>query len=124
MHGKKILLVDDSDVVLEANRIALEDGGYAVVTVDNPFSVPYLLRKEKPDLVLLDVNMPTMAGDLVARIVSSHPLQRVPIILYSTLPEAELAERVKSSGATGFLRKTSDRTQLLERVKGWLTAGP
>src|SRR5512135_3008177 len=99
MHAKKILLVDDSDVVLEANRIALEDGGYDVVTVDNPFSVPYMLRKEKPDLVLLDVNMPTMAGDLVARIVSNHPLQRVPIILYSTLPETELAERVKASGA-------------------------
>jgi two-component system, OmpR family, response regulator len=124
VEPKKILLIDDSDVVLEANKIALEEQGFSVITLDNPFAVPYVVRKELPDLVLVDVNMPTMKGDLVARIIANYGLdRRAPILLHSDLSDGELKVRAEKSGAAGFIRKTADRRAFVENVRRWLKAG-
>jgi DNA-binding response OmpR family regulator len=121
MPAKKVLLVDDSDVVLEAGRIALEEQGLEVITLDNPYAVPYVIRKEQPDLVLIDVNMPTMKGDLAAKLIADYGMQKkAPVLLHSTLSDDELSVRVHSSGAAGFIRKTSDREIFVKRVMAWL----
>src|SRR5688500_15479513 len=68
MAKSKVMMVDDSDVVLEAGRIVLEENGFDVVTLDNPLLVALAVRREQPDLVLLDVNMPALKGDAVTKI--------------------------------------------------------
>lgn len=121
MSAQKILLVDDSDVVLEANRIALEECGYTVITLDNPYAVPYVVRKEQPDLVLVDVNMPTMKGDMVAKIIANYGMHlRAPILLHSDMNDGELSRRAERCGAAGFIRKTTDRGTFVDRVRAWL----
>ncbi len=123
MESKKILLVDDSDVVLEANRIALEEHGFNVITLDNPYAVPYVVRKELPDLVLVDVNMPTMKGDMVAKIIANYGIhKRAPILLHSDLPEKDLRARAERAGAAGFIRKTPDRAAFVDHIRHWLKA--
>ena len=62
---KRILIVDDSPLLLEAGRLALEAAGYEVSTLENPLMVAMLLRKNPVDLVLLDVNMPAVQGTQV-----------------------------------------------------------
>jgi DNA-binding response OmpR family regulator len=117
----KILVVDDSDVILEASAIAFEEAGFEVTTLDNPLSVAYQLRKNTPDLLLIDVNMPALTGDSVAKIVSSHGLsKRVPVVLYSDLPAAELEERARRCGANGFVRKGCGEEELVRRVTAYM----
>lgn len=117
----KILMVDDSPVVIEANRMVLEDAGYQVFATDNPLSVAAVMRRENPDLVLIDLNMPAVSGDVVTRIVTQHELvRRTPVVLYSDTPADELKRRADACGAAGFIRKTGDEEGFLSEVRRFL----
>lgn len=120
MAKSKILMVDDSEVILEAGRMALEDAGFDVITADNPLMVASLIRKALPDLVLIDVNMPAVTGDVVAQIARQYRLDKIPIVLYSDISEAELEERARRCGAAGWIRKTGDEESMISQVKRFL----
>jgi DNA-binding response OmpR family regulator len=117
----RIVLVDDSPVVLESGRMMLEEAGFEVIAIDNPLSVAHVILRKRPDLVLLDINMPTLGGDVVTRIVRrTCSSVAVPIVLHSDLPASELARRVEECGASGFICKTHDAESLLAQVRAFL----
>ncbi len=117
---KRILIVDDSPLLLEAGRLALEGAGYEVRTLENPLMVAMLLRKNPVDLVLLDVNMPALKGTQVVSALRAHGVNSTPVILYSDLDERELQAKAKECGATGWLRKTGDEHALIRAIDGWV----
>jgi CheY-like chemotaxis protein len=111
-----ILLLDDSPLVLNATQAALEAGGHRVVTTSEPPEFFAALAREQPALALVDVSMPTLEGDAVVWITRAHNLHDCSIYLYSAKSEAELKRLVASSGADGFLCKTSDDALLRKQV--------
>ncbi len=113
----KILVVDDSEICRDATRVMLEENGFDVVTLDNQFSFSIALGREKPDLVLVDVNMPAIQGDRLVEVARQYRLHRCPIALYSDRPETELAKLVKSCGASGYIPKTADAKLLVRLIK-------
>jgi two-component system, OmpR family, response regulator len=118
----KILVVDDSETVLDITRLILEEHGFDVITLENPLAIPRAIRKERPDLVMVDVNMPSLSGDMVAKVVNGHGVSRnAVLVLYSDIPEAELALRAKQSGAAGYIVKTDDELKLVKQVRHWLS---
>jgi two-component system OmpR family response regulator len=118
MGKAKILVIDDSEVILDATRITLEDAGYEVVTSDNPLTVAADIRRTAPDLVLLDINMPAVKGDLVAQVLGSHSLNRsARLVLHSDIPAEELAARTQKAGAFGYIAKTQDEDQFVHEVE-------
>ncbi len=120
---KRILIVDDSPLLLEAGKLALEGAGYEVRTLENPLMVAMLLRKNPVDLVLLDVNMPAVKGTQVVAALRAHGLNATPVILYSDLDERELRAKATECGATGWLRKTGDEHALIRAIDGWVGKG-
>lgn len=119
--GPRIVLVDDSIVVLESARSALEDAGFEVTTVDNPLSLPHIVLRQRPELVLLDINMPAVSGETVTRIIRQClPNSTVPILLHSDLAPEELERRAKECGASGFIRKTRTPEELATQVRTYL----
>lgn len=122
-EGSKVVLVDDSQVVLETVGHALRQAGFTVVALDNPLSVPSVVRRERPQLIVLDVNMPALRGDVVAQIVRSHGLaERIPLLLFSERPAADLAARARECGASGFVEKGAGPDALVARVRQELAA--
>jgi PleD family two-component response regulator len=116
----KVLIVDDSAVILEATRMTLEDAGYEVHSLENPLAVAASVRKIQPALVLIDVNMPTVTGDVVTQIVGSHGVtKKIPVVLYSDISLEELAERARRCGASGYIRKTGDEDAFLRQVSNF-----
>jgi CheY-like chemotaxis protein len=116
-----VLIIDDSEVVLDTARIILEEAGYRVVTLDNPLVMGKAVRTESPDLVLIDVNMPALTGDHVVEIARRHGLTgHIPVVLHSDMPVSDLEERARRCGASGFIQKTSDEAKFLEQVRQWL----
>ena len=77
------MVVDDSELVRELVTIMLESRGFIVVTLDNQFEFAQLLTRERPDLVLMDVDMPGLQGDAVVQIIRDFELHRCPIVLHS-----------------------------------------
>ncbi len=104
---QRILVVDDSKLILRLGRRALEKAGYAVETVTTPDEVRASLQNHgTPDLLLVDINMPEMAGDDLVRMIRGEMgSSRVPVVLFSDIKEEELARRAEASGATTFISK-------------------
>lgn len=121
----KVVLLDDSPIVLAATKDRLEDAGIQVVTTDNPFLLGSVVRREQPDVVLLDVVMPMVQGDDVARIVrENHSVAEIPFVLYSDAPELTLARKAYECGAVGFIRKNVSDEELAREVRRFAAVTP
>ncbi len=117
----KILVVDDSSSALNLTRYALEGAGYNVITKREAVLVSSTILHEKPDIVLLDVNMPSVQGDKLVEIIRNHPANAgTMLLLYSIKPAEELEELVRECGADGFLQKGSDANLLASQIDMWM----
>src|SRR5690606_2106243 len=106
--SKTILVIDDSEIVLSVTQAILENAGYSVITHSRSTGSVALILQAKPDLVLLDVNMPSIRGDMVARMSAATRLATgTVVVLHSSLAESELKRLAGECGADGYLQKTS-----------------
>jgi DNA-binding response OmpR family regulator len=118
---RRILLIDDSAIVREMTQSVLEEHGYDVIALDNQFSFSTVLGREKPDLVLVDVGMPALDGDVLVKISRGYKgLHKCPMVLFSDRSENELSLLASECGADGFIRKTSSSAALVLAVEGFL----
>ena len=116
-----IVVIDDSEIILDFVREALEQAGYRVVTSSNPLLAAVHLRREQPDLVLLDVEMPGLPGPEVVRALRrSDCLEHAKVVLYSSRDADSLAQLALDCGAIGSIPKTVDSTRLASRVGRYL----
>jgi DNA-binding NarL/FixJ family response regulator len=101
------LIVDDSPEFLEAARRLLADDGVAVVaTAATSDQAVEQTLTERPDVVLVDVDLGTESGFDVARRLAGLAAGGPPVILISAESSSELAELVSASSALGFISKT------------------
>ncbi len=90
----KVLIVDDDPDVLRMAARFLESRGVEVHTSPSPFGVSGIVHGERPDVVILDVMMPALDGEALARFLGSLPEEQRPAILfYSAMPEDDLSAR-------------------------------
>jgi len=119
---KRILLIDDSEMVLAVTATALIEAGFEVHAVLYPHNIKGTLVQEvvefDPDLILSDVEMPMLSGDVFATVAKASPMTRKALLyFYSALPEERLRQHVKSSRADGYLQKSADVAALVQRVR-------
>ena len=125
MKKKRVLVVDDSEIVLAAAREALEEG-FEVVTALNALEADkYIVCKDKPDIIVLDVMLPMLDGDKKAKMLKENELTRsIPILLLSSKPESVLRRLVEESGSDGFVRKPFSNRQLVTKIREALGGKP
>lgn len=116
---RNILLVDDDRLVLSTLSRGLIGAGYSVSTAESVDDAEaFLAGGERPDLVILDVNMPGRSGlELVERLRS---FDHLPFMLLSAYSDQEIVDRATASGALGYLVKPVDTPQLLPTIKAAL----
>ncbi|HEX6838204.1 MAG TPA: response regulator [Polyangia bacterium] len=114
---KQILLVDDSTLVLDMMRAAFTEAGYAVVTAENLRELDRHRVTTRPDLVLMDVQMPEAFGDDVAMVLRAAREIEAPIYLLSTMDEAELRRRAADAEIDGYIRKQIGVESIVQRVR-------
>lgn len=119
---KRILLMDDSPIVLEMTKTALEQAGYEVVCASDLAELAQL-RDQRSDLVLMDVQMPEAFGDDIAMTLRHSYGIDVPIYLLSSLDEADLAERVEWARVEGFICRKHGLEKVVDEVHKILGAG-
>lgn len=114
----KIFVLDDSQTFLALVRVHLEAEGYLVQTFDSPLGISREIIRHQPDLVIVDVNMPSISGDKVCLLIRSASYARgVVILLHSSLPESDLHDVARKCGADGFVPKSSDPAILIAAVQ-------
>lgn len=115
MSGKRVLVIDDSPLILAAAKQALAAAGYDVATRDSVDEIG-ALGAEGFDLILMDVQMPELYGDDVAAVLRNERGVKTPIYLFSTLADDELRERARDAGVDGFISKDAGLDHLVAEV--------
>jgi response regulator NasT len=116
MAGTRILIAEDETIIRLDLRTLLEGAGFEVCAEarDGEEAVE-LTRREKPDLVLLDVKMPKLDGiDAARKILDEHP---IPIVMVTAYGEQELVSRAVEAGVFGYLVKPFRETDLLPAIE-------
>lgn len=117
----KILVIDDNETVLRATAKVLQRDGHEVIVSRDPLCAQLILD-ERPEIVLLDVKMPTLQGDILARVLvkSEYLMGKMIILLHSALPEEALQAKVREAGVDGYILKSGDPASLSLQVFHWL----
>lgn len=117
---QRILVVDDDPILASVASEILELEGYEVRIQPTPFGTSAAFGEFRPELVLLDVNMPALRGDqLVPMLRAARNGASARIVLFSSNDEEALRRAVRDTGADGFVRK-GDIGELGRKVAAFL----
>ena len=121
--GGARMVVEDDDEVAACLAEALEEDGYRLSRVSDGDEALLQIRREHPDLVLLDIALPRRDGVNVLRALRSDAdpdLQSLPIVLVTGLTGEETTEAAFAAGATDLMTKPFVTTHVRSRVRNWL----
>jgi len=116
----RVLLVDDDRSMLDALAALVAECGHEALVASTWTDALMLFRRARPDLVLLDVMMPTIDGYKLARMLKAEADRFVPIILITGLGDLESKRRGMSAGADDFLSKPVAPLELEIRLNAML----
>jgi putative two-component system response regulator len=124
IRNAKVMIVDDEAYNVLVVRKFLQHSGYQnFVTTTDARQVLDLLKQELPDIVLLDVMMPEVSGLELLRLMKMDAvLSTIPVIILTAAPEASVKTQALEGGATDFLSKPVEPTELVLRVRNVLAA--
>ena len=119
-----IVMVDDEPITMEVVQAFLEDAGYRnFVLIEKSSEAMAALERQRPDLLLLDLIMPQVSGFDILKAVRAHPkLNHLPVIILTSSSDNQDKLLALDLGATDFLAKPVDPSELRLRVRNTLAA--
>ncbi len=121
MSGQTILVVDDSKETVRAIRVYLEQSGYQVLTAYEGATALHMLRREQPDLIVLDLMLPDRDGLDITRVVrQDNTLKGIPIIMLTARVEDHDKIIGLELGADDYITKPFNPREVVARVRSVL----
>jgi DNA-binding response OmpR family regulator len=121
---RKVLIIDDEDLVRETVILALSHAGFAAEGLADSSQAFARIKQDQPDLVLLDLYMPEVSGlDLLRRLKADSQTKAIPIVMFTGSNETIDVISGISAGAFEYLTKPVDGEALIAKVRS-LLAGP
>ncbi|MCD6148113.1 response regulator [bacterium] len=116
--GKKILIVEDEEILSDLLQKRLKKEGYDVLLARNGEEGLKMIKETEPDLVLLDIIMPKMSGfQVMEEMNKEENLKKIPVIIISNSGQPVEIGRAQRLGAKDWLIKTEfDPKEVLEKV--------
>jgi CheY-like chemotaxis protein len=116
--GRHILAVDDDPIILAMLRALLQAHGMRVTTLDDARRLPDVLESERPDLLLVDFEMPHASGAELCRLVRGDARWRtLPVLVLTGRVDDDTVQRVLSAGADGCVAKPFEGPELIARIE-------
>jgi len=116
--GKKILLVDDTETVLMAEKMMLAGKGFQILVAKNGAEALQVVAQNPPDIILLDIMMPELDGIETCRRLKKDPnTSSIPVVMVTTKGDAQKVEESFSVGCDDYLTKPINKAELLEKVR-------
>jgi diguanylate cyclase (GGDEF)-like protein len=122
LHNATVMMVDDDPLMLEVVQTYLEEAGYtSFITTSRPSEALDLLVQKNPDILLLDLLMPGVSGfDILSQMRSREELRYTPVIILTAETDPDTRLRALELGATDFLTKPVDPSELRLRLRNAL----
>tara|TARA_R110001583_G_scaffold21088_5_gene80297 strand:- start:13882 stop:15678 length:1797 start_codon:yes stop_codon:yes gene_type:complete len=118
-----IMMVDDEPILMEILQTFLEDEGYQnFITIEDSRLAMDRLVKDQPDILLLDLKMPNVNGfEILQQVRNNERLKHLPVIVLTSSSDAATKLQALELGATDFLAKPIDASELALRLRNTLT---
>lgn len=116
-----VLLTDDSLMIHRVVGSILTDAGYKVLKAHNGKKGCEMAMTWKPDLIIMDIEMPEMDGIEATRSIKTNPtVSHIPVIVLTSLGSEDDIKRANEAGADCFLNKPVSKDELLKTIKNIL----
>jgi len=114
----RVLIVDDDELTASVYAMALEECGLRVAVISDPLQAEAAIGEFRPDLVIMDIDMPQASGLNVARAIRLDPqFTSLPILFLSSIARKEIQEEAREVGGDDFIKKPVDVGYLVKMVR-------
>ena len=119
--AKTVLIVEDNELNMKLFNDLLEASGYRTLQTRNGFEAIDLARKHRPDLILMDIQLPEVSGlDVTRWIKEDDELKSIPIIAVTAFAMKGDEERIRAGGCEAYISKPISVTKFLETIRHYL----
>jgi len=121
--SKKVLIVEDNELNMKLFHDLLEAHGIATVQTKDGHNVMNLAREEKPDLILMDIQLPEISGlDVTRWLKDDEELRSIPIIAVTAFAMKGDEQKIREGGCEDYISKPISVTKFLETVQKYLSS--
>ena len=118
---KRVLAIEDNETNLYLIRFMLEKSGYEVIEAREGATGVELAAKEKPDLIIMDIQLPDINGlEATKRIRASEADGNIPIIALTSFAMVGDRERALAAGCTGYIEKPINPETFIAEIEKYL----
>ena len=119
--AKTVLIVEDNELNMKLFNDLLEASGYRTLQTRNGFDAIELARKHRPDLILMDIQLPEVSGlDVTRWIKEDDELKAIPIIAVTAFAMKGDEERIREGGCEAYISKPISVSHFLDTVRRFL----
>ena len=115
---KRIYIAEDDPALANLMKTVLDlQGSYDVALFSDGLKLYQTILKDSPDLVILDIIIPSLSGLAISRLIKHHhDYRQIPTVIVSSIIDREIRARALQAGADAFLSKPFDPDELLQLV--------
>ena len=119
--AKKIMIVEDNELNMKLFNDLLEAHGYMTVTTRDGTKALEMARDSKPDLILMDIQLPEVSGlDITRMIKAEDDLKHTPIIAVTAFAMKGDEDKIRECGCNGYISKPISIASFIETIKNHL----
>ena len=120
--AKTVLIVEDNELNMKLFRDLLEAHGYQTSGTSNGFEALDLVRKMRPDLILMDIQLPQVSGLEVTRWIKDDPeLRAIPVVAVTAFAMKGDEEKIREGGCEAYIAKPISVANFLQTVERFLS---
>src|SRR6201992_2282256 len=121
MMAKKVLIVEDNELNMKLFHDLLEAQGYETLQTREGLSALTLARQHRPDLILMDIQLPEISGLEVTKwLKEDDELSHIPVVAVTAFARRGDEERIRDGGCEAYISKPISVTHFLETVRRYL----
>ena len=122
--GKTVLIVEDNELNMKLFHDLLEAHGYTTVATRNGIEALDLARQHRPDLILMDIQLPEVSGLEVTKWLKEDPeLKTIPVVAVTAFAMKGDEERIRKGGCEAYLSKPISVPKFIETIRRFLGVG-
>ena len=118
--SKTVLVVEDNDLNMKLFCDLLEAHGYATISAREGAGVVELARARKPDLILMDIQLPDISGlEVTQRLKADEELKHIPVIAVTAFAMKGDEDRIRAGGCEAYVSKPISMVRFIETIRAF-----
>src|ERR1700681_418084 len=118
---KQVMIVEDNELNMKLFRDLIEASGYTTIQTRNGMEALELARKHRPDLILMDIQLPEVSGLEVTKwLKEDDELRTIPVVAITAFAMKGDEERIRSGGCEAYISKPISVAMFLDTVKQFI----